>query len=234
MTVALGVAVLIAVLAMVMAFRGPAGQQFVGAWRVSNPITGGAWTVRISRTADGFALQVPMPNVEPVPYRFKGGKLWPAPGYDSASVLSLVDHKLVMTPPDTPAVAPKPKAARTTAPIVTAQPTVAAQPTSTGSSDPSAQQNDEITAGVHTLEAALQSWAAEHQNLYPTADLVVAGGEFATLIENGQAWPTNPVTGQPMKPGTGAGDYTYEQVGGGQSFTLTGYGVDAAPLVTVP
>jgi len=35
-------------------------------------------------------------------------------------------------------------------------------------------------------------------------------------------------------PGTGAGDYAYEQVDGGQGFTLTGYGADGTSLITVP
>ncbi|MGZ4200243.1 MAG: hypothetical protein ACXVP1_08660, partial [Thermoleophilia bacterium] len=105
---------------------------------------------------------------------------------------------------------------------------------SSGSPDPSAQQNDQITTGIHTLQAAVQSWAADHQNLYPTADLVVASGAFAAYVQSLQTWPSNPVTGQPMKPGTGAGDYTYEQVDGGQGFTLTGYGADGTSLITVP
>jgi len=225
---------LVAVLAAVMAFRGPAGQQFVGSWRVPDPVTGGTWTVRISRTSDGFALQIPMPNVAPIPYRFKDGKLVPAPGYESGSILSLVGHKLVMTPPDTPPVTPKAKTTHAAAPIATAQPTSTPQPTSSGSPDPSAQQNDQITAGIHTLQAAVQSWAADHQNLYPTADLVVSSGAFAAYVQSVQTWPTNPVTGQPMMPGTGAGDYAYEQVDGGQGFTLTGYGADGTSLITVP
>ncbi len=225
---------LVAVLATVMAVRGPAGQQFVGSWRVPDPVTGGTWTVRISRTADGFALQVPMANVAPVPYRFKDGKLVPAPGYESASVLSLAGNELVMTPPDTPAATPKPKATHAAAPIITAQPTTSPQPTSTGQQDPNAEQNNEITTGVDALQAAVQAWAADHQNLYPTADLVVSSLPFATYVQDVQGWPTNPVTGQPMKPGTGAGDYTYEQANGGQGYTLTAYGVDGTPLVTLP
>ena len=221
----------IAVLALVMAFHGTGGRQFVGSWQVHDPVSGGTMTVRISRTADGFELQVPTPGVAPIPYHFKDGKLWPAPGYESASVLSLVGGKLVMTPPDTPAATPKPKATQAAGPIVTAQPTSTPQPTSTGQQDPNAQQNDEITAGIRALQVAVQSWAVDHQSVYPTADLVASTGAFAAYV---QTWPTNPVTGQPMKAGTGAGDYTYEQVNGGQGFRLTGYGVDGTPLVTAP
>ena len=36
-------------------------------------------------------------------------------------------------------------------------------------------------------------------------------------------WATNPYTGQPMKPGTSPGDYTYQQVNGGAGYQRTGY-----------
>ena len=225
---------LVAVLATVMAFRGPAGQQFVGSWRVPDPVTGGIWTVRISRTSDGFALQVPMPNVAPVPYRFKGGKLVPAPGYESGSVLSLVGDKLVMTPPDTPAATPKPKATHAAAPIITAQPTTTPQPTSTGSRTRAPSKTTRSPRAstrcrppcsrgppITRTSTRRPTWSSRAARSPPTSQSV-------------QTWPTNPVTGQPMKPGTGAGDYTYEQVDAGRGFKLTGYGVDATPLITVP
>ena len=84
------------------------------------------------------------------------------------------------------------------------------------------------------LQAAVQSWAADHQNVYPATDLVVLTGAFSGYVQRIQSWPMNPVSGQPMQPGTGAGDYTYEQLDGGQGFQLIGYGVDGSPLVTVP
>ena len=46
-------------------------------------------------------------------------------------------------------------------------------------------------------------------------------------------WPTNPYTGQPMKPGTQPGDYTYEQLNGGAGYKLTGY-ISNGLTYTVP
>jgi len=223
----------IAVLALVMAFRGSAGQQFVGSWRVHDPVSGGAMTVRISRSGDGFELRVPTPNVAPVPYLYEGGKLVPAPGYENCCVLSLVGGRLVMTPPDTPALKPTHKPTLAQAATSAASPT--SQPTTSPSVDPNAEQDAQITQGIRTLQSAVQSWSADHQDIYPATDLVVSTGAFSAYVQRDQgSWPLNPVGGQPMQPGTAAGDYTYEQLDGGQGFKLTGYGVDGTPLVTVP
>jgi len=227
----LPVVVAIAVLALVMAFR-PGGGQFVGSWQVHDPVSGATTTVRIVRTGGGFELRVPTAQVAPVPYLFRNGKLVPAPGYESACVLALVGGKLVMTPPEAPAIKPTPRAV----PAATLSPaaTPTSQPSSTATPDPNAQQDAQITQGVHTIQAAVQSWAADHGDVFPTADLVVSTGPFSAYVAAVGSWPTDPVSGQPMKPGSGAGDYTYEQLDGGQSFRLTGYGVDGTPLVTVP
>jgi hypothetical protein len=47
-------------------------------------------------------------------------------------------------------------------------------------------------------------------------------------------WPRNPYTGGLMQPGGGPGDYFYRRLPGGDGYTLTGYGGDGAPLLTVP
>ncbi len=214
----------VAVVALVMAFRSPDGQEFVGYWQVDDPVTGGVSTVHIYRTAGGFALQVPMASVAPIPYLFEHGELVPAPGYENCSVISLAGKQLVMTAPSTPAATPRPKATLAPAPTPTTP-----QPESSGQPDPNAQQNEKIIEGVHVLQVAVQSWAVDHQDLYPTVDKVISTGEFATYVES---WPTNPVTGRPMAPGTGPGDYTYQQTGEG--FELTGYGVDGSTVITVP
>ncbi len=93
------------------------------------------------------------------------------------------------------------------------------------------EKNGAIVDGVQSLQLALQSWAADHADLYPAADAVVAGGAFAGYV---QRWPNNPVTGQPMAPGHGPGDYAYERLNGGMEFTLTAYGVDGSTVITVP
>ena len=115
---------IVVVLAMVMAFRGPAGQGFVGAWSIPDPVNGGFTTAHIYRTGDGFALQVADPHVMPVPYRFEHGDLVPAPGYENCSVISLAGKKLVMTPPSVSApprhsATPAPNLSQTTQPAST-------------------------------------------------------------------------------------------------------------------
>ena len=109
------VTAVVAVLAMVMAFRGSAGQQFIGAWRVRDSVNGGVTTVHIYRTADGFALQAADPKVLPVPYRLENGRLVPAPGYENCCVISLAGKILVMTPPSDSA---PPRHSATPAPVL--------------------------------------------------------------------------------------------------------------------
>ena len=58
------------------------------------------------------------------------------------------------------------------------------------------EKNGAIVDGVQSLQLALQSWAADHADLYPAADAVVAGGAFAGYVQH---WPNNPVTGQPLR-----------------------------------
>ena len=64
------------------------------------------------------------------------------------------------------------------------------------------------------------TWSTNNNNLYPTSADVTEAGGVATYVN---PWPTNPYTGQPMKPGTQPGDYTYEQLNGGAGYKLTGY-----------
>ena len=78
---------------------------------------------------------------------------------------------------------------------------------------------------------AIQQWALDHGNVYPAAEMVVPGDQLAGYTDD---WPASPLTGQPMVSGSGPGNYSYRQLQGGQGFTLTGYGVDGSPLVTVP
>ncbi len=130
----------VAVLAMVMALRGPAGQQFVGTWKIPDPTNGGSTTAHIYRTAGGFALRVADPKVMPVFYRFAHGELVPAPGYGHCSTISLVGKKLVMTAPGTsggppPSAPPAPTSSPTDSP--TSSPTDS--PTSSPTSSPTTQ-----------------------------------------------------------------------------------------------
>ena len=88
-----------------------------------------------------------------------------------------------------------------------------------------------VIAGVHTLQAGLQSWALDHGGVYPDPSLVTQTGLGRPYVDT---WPTNPLTHGPMLPSGGPGNYTYQVLDGGHSFTLVGFGADGTAVVTVP
>jgi hypothetical protein len=159
-----------------------------------------------------------MTGQKPIACMLEGGRLVPASG--GGPVLSLVAGRVVMT-----TQGPTSGATQTSA---TMEPTT---PPRQAQSDPNAKKDDAIMEGVHAIQVAVQSWAVVHGDLYPAVDTVVPGGAFAGYVRH---WPQNPVTAKLMAPGSGAGDYTYEQLSGGGAFRLTGYGVDGSPIITVP
>ncbi|HMK91591.1 MAG TPA: hypothetical protein VK576_01200 [Thermoleophilia bacterium] len=110
--------------------------------------------------------------------------------------------------------------------------TTSPSPTPTQSTQSPDQAKDAaVIEGIHSIQVGIQSWAIDHGDLYPTADIVfkdVVGAQYVA------AWPTNPVTNLPMAPDGGPGDYTYMQLDGGQGFKLTGFGVNGEPVITVP
>ncbi len=70
------------------------------------------------------------------------------------------------------------------------------------------------------IKMAIQSYVATNGQLPPAADQGTLGSYMSP-------WPENPWTKQPMKPGSGEGDYTYTPAGG-TSFTLTVHLSDGA------
>jgi len=88
-----------------------------------------------------------------------------------------------------------------------------------------------VIEGVHKIQVGVMSWALDHDMVYPARALVVAGTEFAA--RDVPQWPTDPYTGQPMKQGTGPGDFAYS-AHGWSSFSLTAYGPNGQTLATVP
>jgi len=88
-----------------------------------------------------------------------------------------------------------------------------------------------VIEGIHAIQVGVQSWAVDHGDLYPTADIVFKDVVGAQYVD---PWPTNPVTKLPMAPSGGPGDYTYEQLDGGHAFKLTGFGVHGEAVITVP
>jgi prepilin-type N-terminal cleavage/methylation domain-containing protein len=76
-----------------------------------------------------------------------------------------------------------------------------------------------VKEGTHAIQIAVQSWAVDHNDVYPTAAEVVPGGAFAGELD---PWPTNSHVGGAMANTGTLGNYTYTQVGGGTDYTLLG------------
>jgi type IV pilus assembly protein PilA len=80
-----------------------------------------------------------------------------------------------------------------------------------------------VKGGVHNIELGIASYAIDHTDVYPAtvatrAALVDASGN--PYVDN---WPKNPYTDMDMKDGSGNGDYSYSQSGGGTSFSVVGH-----------
>jgi len=106
----------------------------------------------------------------------------------------------------------------------TPSPSSSASPTTTGSPSPSASPisvvDQKIIAGITKIQTGLTTWAANNGDLYPLPAEVGQTGGIAQYVV---PWPLNPVTNQPMVQGGAVGNYTYQQINGGQSYTLVGH-----------
>lgn len=114
--------------------------------------------------------------------------------------------------------APSPTPTPTPSPTPSLSPTPSVSPSPSGSASASADQ--QVIDGIAKLQVGIVTWATNNNNLYPAPQDVVSGGGISQFVN---PWPTNPFTSQPMSPGTSPGAYVYEQMGGGQSYKLTGY-----------
>ena len=123
--------------------------------------------------------------------------------------------------PVTPTASPSPSSSPTASP--SASPTVGPSPSQTAA-------DQAIMAGIQKIQVGVITWATNNNNLYPEPADVTQTGGIASYTD---PWPTNPYTGQPMKPGTSPGDYTYQQLSGGAGYQLTGYIADGLTY-TVP
>lgn len=86
-----------------------------------------------------------------------------------------------------------------------------------------------VKEGIHALQVAVQSWLVDHDLKAPPVSAVRPGGALETYVD---AWPINPYVDEVMSPGEGPGEYTYERVGSGRGYRLTGHLEDGD--VTVP
>jgi hypothetical protein len=104
-------------------------------------------------------------------------------------------------------------------------------PALTGSD--TAAKDTTVKAGGNQLVLEIGSWPlGDGASRYPDVDEVAKDGAVgAALARDGIGWPENPFTGEPMKPGTGKGDYTYTTTSNGDDYTLTVYLSDGRPYV---
>ena len=189
------------------------GEQYLGYWRAANPQTGITIDLHIVRTGPAFAVVVADHTIS---YALADEKLVPSNSGDGP-VFSTVGSEVTMTAESaTPGAAPL---------------VIVMQSISPSAQDLDSDKNATIIEGIHTVQVAIQQWAIDHGDLYPVPGLVVSGGELAGYVDN---WPADPLTGRPMALGSGPGNYAYQQLQGGHGFTLTGFGVDGSPLITVP
>ena len=78
-----------------------------------------------------------------------------------------------------------------------------------------------VKGGTHNIELGVAGWAVDHSDAYPAA--VPDATALETYVDN---WPKNPWTNDPMKDGTGQGDYTYTPLPDGgpfSGFSLAGH-----------
>lgn len=84
-----------------------------------------------------------------------------------------------------------------------------------------------VKEGVHSIQIVVQTWAVDHDNVYPPASQV----NQVAMSDSIEFWPANPYTGAPMTQGTGPGDFGYEVSPDGRSFRLVGYGEDGNVVI---
>jgi hypothetical protein len=131
-------------------------------------------------------------------------------GSNGTSIIVPLERVPVLMPV-TPSASPSPTATPTTSPSMS--PTVTPSPSQTAA-------DQQVMGAIQKLQVGIITWATNNNNLYPEPGDVTQTGGIASYVD---PWPTNPYTGQPMKPGTSAGDYTYQQLNGGNGYQLTGY-----------
>lgn len=222
----------IAAVAMVFAVRpasrpAPGGQSvhdagpggaFVGRWKAFGPQMNAWYEVDITRSGSEFLVTIPV-AIESARFLLANGKLVAASsGTGGTGVLSLEHGHVVLTAPSSTVGAPDV--------VETLKPIPSSAPTPTPDASACA---DQIMAGVHDIQIAVQTWAVKHEDAYPPPYMVVPGGDVAQYVEQ---WPTDPYTGKAMTPGTGPGQYQYTLQG--NEFSITAYGPNGAAIFTVP
>jgi hypothetical protein len=116
--------------------------------------------------------------------------------------------------PATPTTSPSP--------TPTPTPTLSPSPSPSPSASPSQQAlRQQMIDAIGSVQAGIAAWAAANGGMYPMPADVREGGAVAQYVD---PWPVDPwAPGRFLAPGADPGNYTYEQLEGGQSYTLTGF-----------
>ena len=93
-------------------------------------------------------------------------------------------------------------------------------------------QTAAVAQAALTVGHAVEAYAVDHDDTYPPASLVRKGGltDYDGHPEI-PAWPSNPITGEPMHAGTRPGDFQYAVTTGG--FVLRAVATDGS-LFSLP
>lgn len=104
---------------------------------------------------------------------------------------------------------------------------VLAAPASAGNAKQAA-----VKEGIHTLQVGIQSFAVDHDDLYPR---FVSNRQFRALLNTYvDIWPDNPNSGRPMRCFHSGGNFGYRLSKDRTRFRLIGWGRDGARVIVVP
>jgi prepilin-type N-terminal cleavage/methylation domain-containing protein len=77
-----------------------------------------------------------------------------------------------------------------------------------------------VKEGTHAIQIAVQSWAVDNNDVYPTAAVVdPTNAAFRAQLD---PWPANSHVAGDMDNANSLGNYVYVQVGAGTDYTLRG------------
>jgi hypothetical protein len=94
-------------------------------------------------------------------------------------------------------------------------------------------KQSQVKEGIHTLQVGLQSYAIDHNDLYPR---FISSAHFRALLYPAYVdnWPRNPNTDRPMRRARSAGNFGYRLSADRSRFLLIGRGKDGARIIVVP
>jgi len=238
------IAIVAIVLAWAFAMR-DSGEQFVGTWA---PVSGEGGGLVIEMQDGGYDVSVYDPDLKAVgtypavrdgdTLTFRFSKEEAGLGLLEARLTYMEDRDVLLLQlagmgeegaameyvrvdaleaAPTPSAMPTPTSTPTASP--TASPTGSPSPSPSPTSTDTSQNDERVIDGIVVIQVGVLNWAQENGGFPPPAEVSQQAGvgQYVT------PWPTNPYTGQPMVAGDQPGDYTYEQLNGGQGYELVGH-----------